>query len=314
VIGLGASIRESVVGEVGKVVVGRERETELMLAALLAKGHVLLEGAPGVSKTLLAKAFSKCVGLDFRRVQFTPDMLPLDILGGFVFNMKTREFDFRKGAVFTNVLLADEVNRAPPKVQSALLESMQELQVTIEGHTEKIPEPFIVLATQNPLEYQGVYPLPEGQLDRFMIKVDLGYPDPRTEAEIIRRNLAVMDLADVRQVVSASDLKTAFDGVASVQVSDDLIAYVAEIGEKTRKDQRIGLGASPRALVQLVQAARAKAYLDGRRYVIPDDIKVLLEPVLVHRIRVARSASLKEDDLSASNLLAKIVEGVKPPR
>jgi MoxR-like ATPase len=314
VIGLGASIRESVVGEVGKVVVGRERETELMLAALLAKGHVLLEGAPGVSKTLLAKAFSKCVGLDFRRVQFTPDMLPLDILGGFVFNMKTREFDFRKGAVFTNVLLADEVNRAPPKVQSALLESMQELQVTIEGHTEKIPEPFIVLATQNPLEYQGVYPLPEGQLDRFMIKVDLGYPDPRTEAEIIRRNLTVMDLADVRQVVSASDLKTAFDGVASVQVSDDLIAYVAEIGEKTRKDQRIGLGASPRALVQLVQAARAKAYLDGRRYVIPDDIKVLLEPVLVHRIRVARSASLKEDDLSASNLLAKIVEGVKPPR
>ena len=203
---MGAEIRDRVVEEVGKVVVGREKETDLILTCLLARGHVLLEGVPGLSKTLVANAFSKSVGLQFRRVQFTPDILPLDIIGGFIFNLKDREFEFRKGPVFTNVLLADEINRAPPKVQSALLESMQEFQVTVEGRTEKLPVPFMVIATQNPMEFEGVYPLLEGQLDRFMVKVSFGYPTPEVEASILKRNLSSMDLEEVRTVVSAAEL------------------------------------------------------------------------------------------------------------
>jgi MoxR-like ATPase len=311
---LGAEIRDKVVREVGKVVVGREKETELILTCLLAKGHVLLEGVPGVSKTLVANAFSKCMGLQFRRVQFTPDILPLDIIGGFIFNLKDREFEFRKGPVFTNILLADEINRAPPKVQSALLESMQEFQATVEGHTEKLPSPFMVIATQNPMEFEGVYPLPEGQLDRFMVKVNFDYPSKEVEASILKRNLSSMDLNDVKTVVTAAELDAAIREVDEVTVSDDILAYLARMAEATRNEGSLVLGASPRAMVQLLHCSRAKALLDGRKYVTPDDIKTIASEVLTHRLTVDRAAALKGVSRNPEAILTAILDRVEPPR
>lgn len=311
---MSSTLTERVVSELDRVVVKKEREAELLLAALLARGHVLLEGVPGVSKTLLTKTFAKCVELDFRRVQFTPDMLPLDIVGGFIFNLKEREFEFRKGPVFTNILLADEINRAPPKVQSALLEAMQEQQVTIEGHTESLPFPHMVIATQNPIEFQGVYPLPEGQLDRFMLKITLGYPSLETESQVIRRNLADSETPAVRGAVSRSELERCFSEVDLVKVSDEIVNYVARIAVATRTDSRIRLGASPRAVVQLTRCARAKAYLEGRAYVTPDDIKALSVESLSHRVRLKQSTQLKDEAVEVSAVIRDVVDGVQPPR
>jgi len=311
---LGAEIRDRVVAEVGKVVVGREKEVDLLLMCLLAKGHVLLEGVPGVSKTLIANAFSKCLGLQFKRVQFTPDILPLDIIGGFVFNLKDREFEFRRGPVFTNILLADEINRAPPKVQSALLESMQELQVTVEGHTEKLPFPFMVIATQNPLEFEGVYPLPEGQLDRFMVKVSFRYPNKEVEASILKRNLSRIDLNDVKTVLTVGELDALVRQVEEVKVSDEVLAYLARVAEATRTEGSLVLGASPRAMVQLVHCARAKALLDGRKYVTPDDIKSIANDVLTHRLTIDRAAALKGVSRDPEAILTAILDRVEPPR
>ena len=311
---MGAEIRDRVLGEVGKVVVGREKETDLILTCLLARGHVLLEGVPGVSKTLVANAFSKCLGLQFKRVQFTPDILPLDIVGGFVFNIKDRDFEFRRGPVFTNILLADEINRAPPKVQSALLESMQEFQVTVEGRTEKLPSPFMVIATQNPMEFEGVYPLLEGQLDRFMVKVSFGYPSPEVEAGILKRNLSSMDLGDVRTVVTAAELDALVRDVDSVTVSDDVLSYLARMAAETRNESSLVLGASPRAMVQLLHCARARALLHGRRYVTPDDIKTLASEVLTHRLTVDRAAALKGVSRNPEAILTAILDRVEPPR
>jgi MoxR-like ATPase len=294
--------------------VNKERETELLLAALLARGHVLLEGVPGVSKTLLTKSFSRCLELDFRRVQFTPDMLPLDIVGGFIFNMKEREFEFRKGAVFTNILLADEINRAPPKVQSALLEAMQEQQVTIEGHTEALPSPHMVIATQNPIEFQGVYPLPEGQLDRFMLKITLGYPSLETESEVIRRNISESEGAAIGGVVSRLELARCFGEVGLVKVSDEIIDYVSRIAIATRSDRRIKLGASPRAVVQLTRCAKAKAYLAGRGYVTPDDIKELSAECLSHRVKLKQVTLVREETVEIAAVIRDVVDGVEPPR
>lgn len=309
-----SSLRDRVVNELGRVVVNKERETELLLAALLARGHVLLEGVPGVSKTLLTKSFSRCLELDFRRVQFTPDMLPLDIVGGFIFNMKEREFEFRKGAVFTNILLADEINRAPPKVQSALLEAMQEQQVTIEGHTEALPSPHMVIATQNPIEFQGVYPLPEGQLDRFMLKITLGYPSLETESEVIRRNISESEGAALDGVVSRLELAKCFAEVGQVKVSDEIIDYVSRLAITTRSDRRIKLGASPRAVVQLTRCAKAKAYLSGRGYVTPDDIKELSVECLSHRVKLKQAALVREETVEIGAVIRDVVDGVEPPR
>ncbi|HUI01168.1 MAG TPA: MoxR family ATPase [Nitrososphaerales archaeon] len=311
---MAGDLRDKVRREVGKLVVGREREVDLLLVCLLAKGHVLLEGVPGVSKTLVANAFAKCLGLQFKRVQFTPDILPLDIIGGFVFDLKDREFEFRRGPVFTNVLLADEINRAPPKVQSALLESMQELQVTVEGHTEKLPSPFMVIATQNPLEFEGVYPLPEGQLDRFMVKVTFGYPSKEVESSIIRRNLSKLDVADVNPVLAPGELDSLFAEVEKVTVSDDVLSYLSRVAEATRKEGSLVLGASPRAIVQLVHCARARALIEGRKYVTPDDVKSLANDVLAHRLAVDRAAAFKGVSQNTGTILSGILDRVEPPR
>ncbi|HEY6282996.1 MAG TPA: MoxR family ATPase [Nitrososphaerales archaeon] len=307
-------LRARVLSELGKIVLGREKEAGLLLVSLLAGGHALLEGVPGVSKTLLARAFSRCLGLDFGRVQFTPDMLPLDVVGGFVFNLKEREFEFRRGPVFTNILLADELNRTPPKVQSSLLEAMQERQVTVDGHTEKLPAPHMVVATQNPFEFRGVYPLPEGQIDRFMVKVSLEYPTREVESAIIRRNMSPMDDSSIAAVVSREELLVALHTVEEVKISDEIIDYISRIAERTRNDSRIALGASPRAMVHLAQCSRANAYLDGRNFVIPDDIKTLGDYVLTHRLRVAPDLALKGDTVDASTLIKKILDEVTPPR
>jgi MoxR-like ATPase len=309
-----SSLRDRVVDEVGKVVVGKEEESELLLISLLASGHTLIEGVPGVSKTLLAKSFSECMGLGFRRVQFTPDMLPLDIVGGFVFNMKDREFEFRKGPIFTNILLADEINRSPPKVQSALLESMQERQVTIEGHTEVLPSPHMVIATQNSVEFQGVYPLPEAQLDRFMLRIEMGYPSVADEAAIIRRNMTEMGTESIRKAISSEELDKAFQEVLSVKISDELLDYMSRFAAETRADERVELGASPRAMVHLAHAARAKAYVSGRSYVIPDDIKELAVYVIPHRLKLNQRSVLLEGTMTAEGITKQIVDRVKPPR
>jgi MoxR-like ATPase len=311
---LAAEIREKVINEVGKVVVGREKEIDILLMCLLARGNVLLEGVPGVSKTLIANAFSKCLGLQFKRVQFTPDILPLDIVGGFIFNLKDRDFEFRRGPIFTNILLADEINRAPPKVQSALLESMQELQVTVEGHTEKLPFPFMVIATQNPLEFEGVYSLPEGQLDRFMVKVIFRYPNREVESSILKRNLSRIELEDVKAVVTFEELQKAMTEVDRVTVSDEVLSYLARVAEATRTEGTLVLGASPRAMVQLVHCARARALLNGRSYVIPDDIKSIAPDVLTHRLAIDRAAALKGLSENPETILAEILDRVEPPR
>ena len=307
-------IRDKVVGEVGKFVVGREKETEMLLMCLIARGHVLLEGPPGVSKTLLANAFSKCLGLDFKRVQFTPDILPLDIIGGYVFNLKDREFELRKGPVFTNILLADELNRAPPKVQSALLESMQEGQVSVEGHTEKFPFPFMVIATQNPLEFAGVYPLPEGQLDRFMVKLNFKYPGVDAETSILERNLSDIDIDEVSTVLTKDQLLELVKQVDEVRVSTEVLAYIARIAEATRTVVSLSYGASTRAIVQLLHCSRAKALLAGRSYVSPDDIKGIAIDVLTHRLTIDSAAVMKGASRNVDDILMSVFDKVEPPR
>ncbi|MDG6910747.1 MAG: MoxR family ATPase [Nitrososphaerota archaeon] len=309
-----SELKERVLREVGKVVIGRERETELLLISFLARGHVLLEGVPGISKTILAKAFARCMGVDFKRIQFTPDMLPMDMVGGFVFNLKEREFEFRRGPVFTNLLLADEINRAPPKVQSALLESMQESQVTVEGHTEALPNPFMVIATQNPQEFQGVYPLPENQLDRFLMRIEVGYPNLSVESSVIKRNLEDMRTEDIDEVVGKEELLKMLDGVTRVKVSDEIVEYLSVIALETRRESRLSLGASPRALVQLSHCARAVAYLAERDYVTPEDIKGIVGYVLGHRVKLNQSAVLVGTANDPLQVVQDILTKVKPPR
>jgi MoxR-like ATPase len=311
---MGPEMRDMVLSELRKVIVEKDREAKMLLTALLAGGHVLLEGVPGVSKTLLTKSFAKCMELDFGRVQFTPDMLPLDIVGGFIFNMKDRVLEFRKGPAFTNILLADEINRAPPKVQSALLEAMQERQVTIEGRTELLPSPNMVIATQNPIEFQGVYPLPEGQLDRFMLKVTMTYPSVATESAVIRRNISDGASETISGVVSRAQLQEAFTMVRRVKVTDEMLDYLARLAAATREDSRVSLGASPRAIIHVAACAQATAYLSGRDYIIPDDVKGIALDALSHRIKLKQSALMTGQATTPEAVIRDTLEKVKPPR
>ncbi len=276
-------IVEDIVGEISKIVVGRIEETILLLTGLLAEGHVLIEGVPGVAKTLLSKTFASVLDLDFKRVQFTPDLLPNDIIGTYIYDQKRNDFVLRKGPIFTNILLVDEINRASPKTQSALLEAMQEKQVTIEGETLKLPEPFMVIATLNPIETEGVFPLPEAQLDRFMLKIYLDYPSPFEEKEILTRQ-RIINSFNINPIITRERLLEIKRSVWDVVVSDEVLSYIIDIVNAIRRHEKVRLGISPRGSVHLYMAAKAYALLNGRNYVLPDDVKKLAVPVLAHRI------------------------------
>ena len=282
------------------MVVGQDDVVDLILAAIAVNGHVLLEGVPGVAKTLLATSLARALGMSFRRVQFTPDMLPSDLTGTMTLrwspDSRVQELTFRPGPVFTNVLLADEINRTPPKTQAALLEAMQEAQVSVEGEAHPLPEPFVVVATQNPIEYEGTYPLPEAQLDRFLVKVDVGYPDEAAELALLRlshRGVAPATLDDVVAVTDATSLRAARDDVDATTVTDEVVAYIAGIVRRTRELPSVALGASPRAAVHLLAASKASARLSGRDFVTPDDVAWMAMPVLRHRLLLRPEAELE---------------------
>jgi MoxR-like ATPase len=287
-------LRERTVAEIRKVVVGQDHVVDVLLAATVVGGHVLLEGVPGVAKTLLANAYARTIGVDFRRVQFTPDMLPSDLTG--TMTLRGSELVFRPGPVFTNLLLADEINRTPPKTQAALLEAMQEQQVSIDGTARPLPAPFIVVATQNPIEYEGTYPLPEAQLDRFLAKIDVDYPSAADESAILHlahRGVTPATLDDVRAVTTPEELLAARATVDAIQVHDAIVDYVVALVRRTRELPSVLLGASPRSAVHLLASAKAAAWLTGREYVIPDDVVAVAAAVLRHRITLRPEAELE---------------------
>jgi MoxR-like ATPase len=280
-----STLSKKIIDEVERAVVGKRDLLEMIMASVLAGGHVLLEDYPGLGKTLIARSFASVLGLDFKRIQFTPDLLPGDITGGYIFDRTKNQFELRKGPLFANIVLADEINRASPKTQSALLEAMQERQVTLEGESLPLPEPFLVLATQNPIEYEGTFPLPEAQLDRFMLKLSVGYPNVEEEREILhRRRERHQEEVLLRQVTNAKELLDLRAVVETVHVDNDLETYIAELVHATRADRRVAVGASPRGSLAFLKMARAHAAVVGRAYVIPDDVKRFATPVLSHRL------------------------------
>jgi len=276
---------KEVVDQVKNVIVGKEPVLEKVMLAILANSHILFEDYPGLAKTLLARSFAMSMGCNFSRIQFTPDLLPSDITGTYVYNVKNGEFDLRRGPVFTNLLLADEINRAPPKTQAALLEAMQERQTTLDGKTHLLTDPFIVIATQNPIEYEGVYPLPEAQLDRFLVRLQLGYPNRAEEVEILKRRMQ-RGQEDIRlePVASAETILDLQKTVEGIHVDDDVLGYVTDIVQSTRAQRQVEVGASPRGSLAIFKLARARAVFHGRDYVIPDDVKEVAAPALVHRM------------------------------
>jgi MoxR-like ATPase len=308
-----APLRDRVAAEVGKVVIGQDRVVGAVLSSLAVGGHVLLEGVPGVAKTLLAQAVSRSLGIEFRRVQFTPDMLPSDITG--TMTLRDRELVFRPGPVFTNVLLADEINRTPPKTQAALLEAMQEGQVSVDGLARLLPDPFLVIATQNPIEYEGTYPLPEAQLDRFVMRIDIGYPDEAQEIAMLRlahHGVAPATLDDVAPVASAADLAAVRAEVDATRVTDEVVGYVAALTRQTRLVPSVALGASPRAAVHLLAVAKAVARMAGRDFVTPDDVAGVAVPVLHHRLVLRPEAELER--YSVDDAVATALAAVPVPR
>ncbi|TWP48670.1 MoxR family ATPase [Lentzea tibetensis] len=276
---------KAVLDEVGKVVVGRQRSLRLALAAILAGGHVLLEDVPGLGKTLIARSLAQALRLDFRRLQCTPDLLPSDVTGSFLYDPSDRDFTFRPGPIFTGLLLADEINRTPPKTQSALLEAMQERQVTVEGTTFPLARPFHVLATANPIEYEGTYPLPEAQLDRFLLRLDIGYPPPDEEVEVLRRRIArQQEETEVPPVLAENRLAELQQELEQTTVDDDVLRYCVDLAVATRKHPAVEVGASPRGAQALTLVSRALATMDGRSYVLPEDVKECAVPALAHRL------------------------------
>ena len=311
------TIARRVSDNVEKVIVGKHDEIQLALIAMLCRGHVLIEDVPGVGKTMLARAFARSLGCSFRRIQFTPDMLPSDITGVSIFNQRDREFEFRQGPIFAQIVLADEINRATPKTQSALLEAMEERQVTVDGVTYPMDNPFLVLATQNPIEYEGTFPLPEAQLDRFLVRISLGYPAREAEMQILDAQRVSHPVESIDQVVSAEELRRAQTLIKDVHISDLIKEYIIGIVTASRQHPDTYLGASPRGSLALYRTSQARAALEGRDYVIPDDVKALAEATLAHRIIISPSARIKSVDARTvvEDLLRTVpVPGVRATR
>jgi MoxR-like ATPase len=302
-----------IISEVEKAVIGKREVLELVALALLTDSHVLIEDYPGLAKTLMAKSFASALGLEFKRIQFTSDLLPSDIIGSFVFNRETSKFEFRKGPIFANVILADEINRAPPRTQSALLECMQERQVTVENETFKLSKPFIVLATQNPIEYEGTYPLPEAQLDRFIMKISIGYPSFKDEVAILTSRIErKSDEVKIEKVASAKDVLYLQEMVENVYVSDEIKEYIVRIVTATRKAPEVEVGASVRGSLALLKLSRARALMQGRDFVIPDDVKYVAIPALRHRLILKPEFWLK--GIKPDHILEKILKEVPVPK
>jgi MoxR-like ATPase len=303
--------------EVGKAVVGQDAAVSGVIICLLVRGHILLEGVPGVAKTLLVRALAKALAIDTKRVQFTPDLMPGDITGSLVYDNTTSEFEFREGPVFTNLLLADEINRTPPKTQASLLEAMEERQVSVEGVPRPLPQPFLVAATQNPVEYEGTYPLPEAQLDRFMLKVMLPLPPRDDELEVIRRHASGfdprdLDAAGIQAVAGADDLAAGVEAVRAVTVAPDVAGYIVDIARATRSAPSLSLGVSPRGATALLATSRAWAWMNGRTFVTPDDVKALAQATLAHRLSLRPEAEL--EGVSVGSVLASAIGSVPVPR
>ena len=308
-----AELSSRIIQEIEKAVVGKREVLQLMMAAFLSSGgHILLEDYPGLAKTLIANSFAMALGMQFKRIQFTPDLLPGDITGGYVFESDENRFMLRKGPIFTNILLADEINRASPKTQSALLEAMQEYQVTLEGETLPLPDPFIVIATQNPIEYEGTFPLPEAQLDRFMVKLSIGYPTPEEEDEILkRRSERKTDVVALQAIISPETFLEMRATVEDVYVDADVRRYMVDLAAKSRSHRQVSVGVSPRGSLALLKLTRAWAAIQGRSYVVPDDIKQFIQPALSHRIIL--EPSLWDVKKSENTVLAEVAQSVPVP-
>jgi MoxR-like ATPase len=302
---------QRIVNNVQKVIVGKDEAIELALIALLCEGHVLLEDVPGIGKTTMAKAIARSLGCSFQRIQFTPDLLPSDVTGIYYFNQKAQDFEFRPGPVIAQVVLADEINRATPRTQSALLEAMQERQVTVDGNTMALPRPFLVLATQNPIELEGTFPLPEAQIDRFLLKIKLGYPTEREENDILLRFERSDPLDDLQDVTSPQELIDLQAAVRQVRVEDSVREYVVRIARATREHVAVALGVSPRGTMALYRTAQARAAIHGREYVIPDDVKALAPHVLTHRIIISPQTRLR--GRTTGEVVMEVVDQVAVP-
>lgn len=302
---------ERVLGNIEKVMIGKRDVAELSIVALLAEGHVLLEDVPGVGKTMMVRALAKSVGAAFKRIQFTPDLLPSDVTGVSIYNPKEMEFQFRPGPIMGNIILADEINRTSPKTQSALLEGMEESSVTIDGVTHRLERPFFVMATQNPIEYEGTYPLPEAQLDRFLLKMKMGYPDIADEMEVLNRAQRIPPIEDLETVMDLAELRSLQTEIKEVHVDQTIKRYIVEIANGTRNHSSVYLGASPRGSIALMKAAQAYAFMYGRDYVLPDDIQYLAPAVFVHRI-ILRSEA-KFEGITAEEVVGRVIARVSVP-
>ncbi|MBW2624275.1 MAG: MoxR family ATPase [Deltaproteobacteria bacterium] len=305
-------LSSNIISEVERAIVGKKEVLHKIMAAVLAGGHILLEDYPGLAKTLIAKSFAKVLGLEFKRIQFTPDLLPGDITGGYIYDRNLNRFELRKGPIFANIILADEINRASPKTQSALLESMQEGQVTLEGETMKLPEPFIVIATQNPIEYEGTFPLPEAQLDRFIMKLDIGYPSIDEEQEILkRRKQRQQDEIDLNLVSGREQVLEMRRAVEETYINPDIERYIVKLVNATRHDSRVGVGASPRGSLALLKLSLARAVMDSRDFVLPDDVKAFTGPALIHRLILVPDLWMKGG--AAGDVINSVLDSVSVP-
>ncbi|MBI5669826.1 MAG: MoxR family ATPase [Chloroflexi bacterium] len=310
-VSLAQNVAERIVQSISQVIIGKRNEVRLTTLGLLSRGHILIEDIPGVGKTMLAKALARTIGCTFSRIQFTPDMLPSDVTGVSLFNQKTREFEFRAGPIMAQIVLADEINRATPKTQAALLEAMEEKQVTVDGVTYPMEEPFVILATQNPIEYEGTFPLPEAQLDRFLLRIQLGYPSPAEELTVLSAQQYEHPINNMRQVVSVQELLAAQQAIREVYVADEIKRYIVDLANASRQHPDVYLGSSPRGSLALFRTSQARAAMAGRDYVIPDDVKALAEATLAHRIIVGPAARIK--DITSRTIVQDVLAATSVP-